>query len=135
MKSRSSIAGTLALCLLAAGPVAARDMSMAQLMRGGKTMRISASFQTSVPVTGSMALEDEAKATESARKSLYQIAARECSVITQVFKGACQMASINVSSYMQDRGNGMRQIAVSANASYVVVSESGGANGADEKKL
>ncbi len=135
MKFTKLVTASLVLGMFVALPAIARDSSMLRLAPGSNAMRISASFQTIVPVTGQMSLEDEAKATEIARKSLYQIAAHECAVITQVFKGNCQMVSINVSSYMQDRGNGLRQISVSANASYMVAPDNSDQSAQDGKKL
>lgn len=105
---------------MAAAPADARSFSM---MRGQQGMRVSASFQTIVPITGQSNVEEEAKATESARQSLYEIASRECSVITKVFKGKCKISNLNVRSYVQNRGNGLRQIQVSASATYIVTPE------------
>jgi hypothetical protein len=111
------LAAALAACLSA--PSA--DARSFYPMPGMKGMRISASFQTNVPISGPSDVEAEAKATESARRSLYEVASRECDVITKVFKGSCRITNLNVRSYVQDRGNGLRQISVSANATYLVV--------------
>lgn len=120
MKKYLPVLAALSVLTIAANSASARDY---RAMRGDSGMRVSASFQTNVPVTAPMSIEEEAKATEAARKSLYQIASRECEIITQVFKGECRMININVRSYVQDRGNGLRQISVSVNASYLVRSE------------
>ncbi|MGE3247685.1 MAG: hypothetical protein AB7F96_07880 [Beijerinckiaceae bacterium] len=111
-----------AFLLSAATATGAQARDIRSLM-GKPGVQISSSFQTSVPVTGQMSVEEEARATESARKALYQIAARECDVIKAVFKGECRMTHLNVRSFIQDRGNGARQISVSANATYTIVSE------------
>ena len=96
------------------------DARMLPRFNQQKNMRVSASFQTIVPISGPANVEAEARATEDARRSLYEIASRECSVIIKVFKGTCRISNLNVRSYVQNRGNGVRQIQVSASANYIV---------------
>ena len=67
-----------------------------------------------------MTLQEESKAAENARQALYEIASRECEVIVRAFKGECRLMNISVNSYAQDRGNGLRGLQVSVNATYRV---------------
>ncbi|MCC2095473.1 MAG: hypothetical protein KDJ29_01195 [Hyphomicrobiales bacterium] len=110
----------LAAALAAGLAASSADARSFYPMPGAKGMRVSASFQTMVPISGPSNVEAETKATESARRSLYEIAARECEVITRVFKGDCRIINLSVRSYVRDRGNGIRQISISANATYSV---------------
>ena len=81
-------------------------------------LQVTSSFQTMLPVSSPMTLQEEAKASETARQALYEVASRECEVISKVFKGECRLMKINVNSYVQDRGNGLRGLQVSVNATY-----------------
>ena len=88
---------------------------------GAEGIQVNASFQTMVPLLTQGSLQDENKAAESARQSLYEIASRECDVISKVFNGECRLMNIGVNSHVQDRGNGLRGINISVNATFRVV--------------
>lgn len=83
-------------------------------------LQVNSSFQTMIPLTQGITASDETKATEGARERLYEMASKECDVIGRVFKGACRLLSINVNSYVQDRGNGLRGIQINVNARFSV---------------
>ncbi len=123
-----------ALGLAAAATLYAAVAEARSFAAMGKNMRVSASFQTVIPLAGPADVQAEAKATEDARRALYEIASRECAVITKVFKSTCHITNLNVRSYVRNRGNGIRQISINANANYLVVPQRD-ENREDDRKL
>ena len=107
----------LALSILVASPASAQR-SPRPMSEG---MQVNASFQTLIPIAPQASVQDESKATEAARQNLYELASRECEIIGRVFKGECQLVNLGVNSNVQDRGNGLRGIHISVNASFRVV--------------
>ena len=55
---------------------------------------------------------------EAVRRSLYEAAMNECTVITSVFKGGCRLASLNVNSNTQERNENGYFVNGNANGTY-----------------
>ena len=115
-----TLAALASFSVICATPALALDLSKIRSFRASPGMQITASFQTVIPVPASMSMEKQSKKTENARRALYQMADKECAIITQVFKGDCQIVRLNVRSHVQNRGNGLSRISISANANYRV---------------
>lgn len=75
-------------------------------------------------VTAAQSLEEQRAQGENARRSLYEVANRECNTLRDVFGGECRLMSLNVTSSVQQRQSGMgiasEQLMTSANATYEV---------------
>jgi len=58
--------------------------------------------------------------SEKARRAIYQIAARECQILTEVFNASCKLVSVNAASNVDARmqGQGNEGIRASATAVY-----------------
>lgn len=138
MKYRSIFVAIAVLSTISVTSATALDIqnarSLLQLQRQGG-MRVTASFQTIVPITGQKSIEEEAKITESARVSLYEIASHECDVIAKVFKGNCRIMNLNMRSRIQNRSNGVRQVSINASATYLVAPEEFNDSDEQGKKL
>lgn len=83
-----------------------------------RPLRISASFRTIVPLDAGSNMDAEMKATEQARRTLYELAGRECDVITKVFDGDCRLVRVSVNSYVRNNRVTGRQVTISASATY-----------------
>jgi hypothetical protein len=62
--------------------------------------------------------EAQRRVEEAVRRSLYEAAMNECTVITSVFKGACRLASLNVNSNTQERNENGYFVNGNANGTY-----------------
>jgi hypothetical protein len=65
-------------------------------------------IQVSIGVTrpsSTATTQDQLAAQEELRRLLYESAARECGVIGDTFKAECRIASLNISSNANNRGN------------------------------
>ena len=62
--------------------------------------------------------EAQRRVEEAVRRSLYEAAMNECTVITSVFKGGCRLASLNVNSNTQERNENGYFVNGNANGTY-----------------
>ena len=62
--------------------------------------------------------EAQQRMEEAVRRSLYEAAMNECSVITSIFKGGCRLASLNVNSNTQERNENGYFVNGNANGTY-----------------
>lgn len=83
------------------------------------SIRVTAQFQTIIPMAGGTETEQET-ATTKARARLYETAQRECEVLKGVFSGECKVINLNVSTSMQNGGVGIMALRLSVNASYLI---------------
>lgn len=58
-------------------------------------MRVTSAFRTPLPMGDQQV--PEMKLQDEARRSLYEIAAKECAVLSSTFKAECRIVSMNVS--------------------------------------
>jgi hypothetical protein len=58
-------------------------------------MRITVSFRTAVEATDARAVPDP-KAQEAARRALYDMAASECTALSETFKAECRLGSLQI---------------------------------------
>jgi mannose/cellobiose epimerase-like protein (N-acyl-D-glucosamine 2-epimerase family) len=58
-------------------------------------IRITAAFRTAVEATDPREVPD-AKAQEAARRALYDMAANECAVLSEIFKAECRLSSLTI---------------------------------------
>ena len=83
------------------------------------SIRVTAQFQTVIPMTGTSEGQQET-ATTKARARLYETAQRECEILKGVFSGDCKVVNLNVSTSMQNGGVGIMALRMSINASYLI---------------
>jgi hypothetical protein len=62
---------------------------------GNPIIRITAAFRTAVEGADPRTVPD-AKAQEAARRTLYDMAARECAVLSELFKAECRLSSVQM---------------------------------------
>jgi hypothetical protein len=58
-------------------------------------IRVTVSFRTAVEAPEPRAVPD-AKAQETARRALYEMAASECAALSEVFKADCRLSSLQI---------------------------------------
>jgi hypothetical protein len=58
-------------------------------------IRITAAFRAPIEATDPRAVPD-AKTQEAARRALYDMAANECAVISEIFKSECRLSSLTI---------------------------------------
>jgi hypothetical protein len=58
-------------------------------------IRVTVSFRSAVEVTEPRAVPD-AKAQETARRALYDMAVSECAALSEVFKAECRLSSLQI---------------------------------------
>ena len=112
---------TFATALLIAPQMASAQLGSSRYP--GRTpdnaIRVNAQFQTIVPSPGGTEAEQETAKTK-ARARLYELAQRECEVLTGVFSGECKVVNLNVSTHMQTLGEGLAALRMSINAAYII---------------
>jgi hypothetical protein len=64
--------------------------------------------------------ETQRRVEEAVRRSLYEAAMNECTVIMSVFKGGCRLASLNVNSNTQERNENGYFVNGNANGTYEI---------------
>jgi hypothetical protein len=80
------------------------------------TLRVQTQLTLYLP-GGVGGVEEQKAASDAARKAVYEMAARECRTLTEVFKSDCKLVSVNANSNVQARQTG--QEGISANGSAV----------------
>ena len=68
-------------------------------------------------------VDEQRHAEEAVRRSLYEMAMNECSVITAIFKTRCRMASLNVNSNAQERNEALYSINGNATGTYELTAQ------------
>jgi hypothetical protein len=63
-------------------------------------------------------VDEQRRVEEAVRRSLYETAMNECTVISAVFKAGCKMASLNVNSNAQERNENLYSINGNATGTY-----------------
>jgi hypothetical protein len=81
-------------------------------------MRVQVNFQTVGTLAPAQSPEDQTASGAAIRQALYKSAAGECAVLSDVFKSDCKIVGLNVNSGVQNAGNGLQSINVTANATY-----------------
>lgn len=92
----------------------------------GPTRFVGQQQQTRIQVTtqvtsseGSAQVNDQLALQDTLRRRLYEIAANECGMISEVFKMDCRMASLNINSNASQRsGSGGTSTTSTSNANY-----------------
>jgi hypothetical protein len=68
-------------------------------------------------------VNEQRRVEEAVRRSLYEMAMNECTVITAIFKTGCRMASLNVNSNAQERGETLYSINGNATGTYELTAQ------------
>ena len=68
-------------------------------------------------------VDEQRHVEEAVRRSLYEMAMNECSVITAIFKTGCRMASLNVNSNAQERNEALYSINGNATGTYELTAQ------------
>jgi hypothetical protein len=85
-------------------------------------VRIQVQMNISQRVMGDGA-EAQRRVEETVRRSLYEAAMNECTVITSVLKGVCRLASLNVNSNTQERNESAYFVNGNANGGYEITAQ------------
>ena len=88
----------------------------AQLSNPDGSISVNVSYSLSLPLKGDD-LSAQSEALESARRSLYGIAAGECKVLMSVIAKSCALERLNVQANVR-RQRGEDHVHVSGNAAY-----------------
>lgn len=83
------------------------------------TVEVSVNYGLSIPIKADDP-EAQAQALESARRALYAIASKECTLLLDSIASACQLVRLNVQSNIQRHQPAQPTAHVGANASYRV---------------
>jgi hypothetical protein len=92
----------------------ATDMSS---FRAAFTLRVQTSFQATTPLPAGSTMEDQTKTAEAARRLIYEAAAHECGLLTDVFHADCRVSALAAHNQVQERGN-VQTVVATANATY-----------------
>jgi hypothetical protein len=102
MKSLSTIllmlsATTASAQLAEPGPLGHVAITSPQIPASGtdQVIRVTVSFRTAVETADPRAVPD-AKAQETARHALYEMAASECTALSEIFKADCRISSLQI---------------------------------------
>lgn len=68
-------------------------------------------------------VDEQRHVEEAVRRSLYEMAMNECTVITAIFKTGCRMASLNVNSNAQERNEALYSINGNATGTYELTAQ------------
>lgn len=116
----------LAATLLCAPSIASAQFSSGRLAANtpANAIRVTAQFQTVIPMQAGTEAERETAKTK-ARARLYELAHRECELLTAVFSGACKVVSLNVNLTEQNPFAAMNMpgasvVRININASYTI---------------
>ncbi|MBM3609044.1 MAG: hypothetical protein FJX29_11450 [Alphaproteobacteria bacterium] len=114
------------ILVLAAALVAVPHLASAQFSSGRSSgrmpdnaIRITAKFNTLLPLSGVNETEHETAKTK-ARARLYELAQRECELLTAVFSSQCKIVSINVNASEQNQAGGLNILHMNISASYTI---------------
>jgi hypothetical protein len=111
----------LASLLLVALPASVEAQSRFNQMGNSSDnppMRVQINFQTIGAMGPALSPEDQTKSGAAVRQALYKTAAGECAILSDVFKSDCKIIGLNVNSGVQNAGNGLQSVNVTANATY-----------------
>lgn len=115
----------LAAVFLCAPSIASAQFSSGRLHnQNANAIRVTAQFQTVIPMQAATEAERETAKTR-ARAKLYELAQRECEVLTGVFSGECKIVSVNVNLTEQNPFAAMNMpgasvVRININASYTI---------------
>lgn len=90
----------------------------------GTVLRVQTQMQVTLPARNVQDLAEQAAQQESARRTLYEMASRECRNLKEVFGGECRLVSVNANTSLQTRhqhGSPVDTIVASANATFEVI--------------
>jgi hypothetical protein len=111
-------AGLLVFAAANAQTITIRPADGASLSAGQTApTRIQVQMNISQRVTKD-GVDEQRRVEEAVRRSLYEMAMNECTVITAVFKSGCGMASLNVNSNAQERNENLYSINGNATGTY-----------------
>jgi len=86
--------------------------------------RIQVQVQLQTRGSGNSTADEQRAAQEALRRSLYDVAVKECSIIVEVFKADCRMLTLNVTSNILDRGGpGVDMITTTANITFELMAK------------
>jgi hypothetical protein len=102
---RYALAASTLLSL--SGPVLAQTVGQASGLRQDSPVQVQATFNFFVPGPSGDG-EDAQKSRDKARRSIYEMAARECDLLREVLAKECRMVS--VSSNIGGRQYGQQQL-------------------------
>lgn len=89
---KTALVVTVLAC--AAAPALAQTMGQSSGLRQDAPVRIQTSFNFFVPGPGGDSDEAQ-KARDKARRSIYELAARECDLLREVLAKDCRLESVN----------------------------------------
>jgi hypothetical protein len=96
---------------------AAQTATDAASFRGAFALRVQTSFQASTSLAPGSTMADQTRTGEAARRLIYEAAARECDLLTDVFHADCRVSALVANNTVQERGN-VQTVVATANATY-----------------
>lgn len=81
-------------------------------------LRIESGWNVTVPLAPGSSVEQQIKQTETARRAIYEMAARECDALRQTFKAECRLQNVRVNSNVQMRNPGNEIVSVNGSGSF-----------------
>lgn len=115
-------AGLLVFAGANAQTITIRPAEGAPLSAGQIPIRIQVQMNISQRVTME-GVDGQRRVEEAVRRSLYEMAMNECTLITAVFKTGCRMASLNVNSNAQERNETLYSINGNATGTYELTAQ------------
>jgi hypothetical protein len=96
-----------------------KDRPMMPTMPGAEQVRVSVGINMFVPLTDGA--EQSVKAQEDARRMVYDLADRECTVLREVLASECRLESINVNVQRNQFGPQKEGLSVNGNVGFRIV--------------
>ena len=106
-----------ALAASAAGPGLAQPEGLGAPARLAP-LRIESGWVVMVPLSAAATVEQQIAQTETARRAIYEMAARECDTLRQVFKAECRLQNVRINSNVQSRNAGNDSVSVNGSGSF-----------------
>jgi hypothetical protein len=112
-----SAAGLLVFADANAQTITIQPADGARLSAGQIPTRIQVQMNISQRATMD-GVDGQRRVEEAVRRSLYEMAMNECTLITAIFNTGCRMASLNVNSNVQERNENVYSINGNATGTY-----------------
>jgi hypothetical protein len=115
-------AAVLATSVMPRQPATAQE---AAPERAGRisVLRVQSTLTLFIPSVAQGSLDEQKTAGESGRRAIYEMAARECHVLVEVFRADCKLASVNVTANAHTRGPGNEGLVVNGTVAYELTSK------------
>jgi hypothetical protein len=113
------LAAAIAAILAGIGPCASQAQGMRTVTETSSPprtslVRVTASVQFNVTAS----VDDQNRQQQSLRRTIYEMASRECATLREVFEAECRLMALNVNSSTHDRGAGQERVTANGSATF-----------------